>query len=112
MARWYQDVLGFDIRSAAGDAEKAGAFLTDAAGAVTLEFGKLPNIAALSDRVDHHLQLHIGLRSDDPDAEAANLIAHGATFLEKCPVTHPDDNLIVLRDPWGNCIQLVKRGGS
>jgi glyoxylase I family protein len=110
MAQWYADVLGFDIRSSAGDDEKGGAFLTDADGRVMLEFGRLPDVTPLADRVDHHLQLHLGVHSDDPDAEAEYLVSKGAEYIEKCPASRPGDNLIVLRDPWGNCIQLVKRG--
>ena len=29
--------------------------------------------------------------------------------IEKCPIRMPGENLIVLSDPWGNTIQLVKR---
>jgi glyoxylase I family protein len=110
MANWYRDVLGFTIRTAGEDEEKGGAFLTDAADRVMLEFGKLPGVSALSTRTDHHLQLHIAVLSDDPDADMEYLVAKGARFIERCPVTRPGENLIVLYDPWGNCLQLVKRG--
>jgi hypothetical protein len=110
MADWYKEVLGFNIKIALEDTEKAAAFITDSPGNVMLELGRLPNITALCEKTDHHLQLHIGIHSQDPDSDAQYLIAKGATFIEKCPVTKPGENIQVLYDPWGNCLQLVKRG--
>lgn len=112
MANWYRDVLGFNIKFSAQDNEKAVAFLTDSNDKVMLEFGQVPNVAPLVDRTDHHLQLHIALKSEDPEKEAKYLVSMGATFIEKSPVTLPGDNLIVLSDPWGNTIQLAKRNTS
>jgi catechol 2,3-dioxygenase-like lactoylglutathione lyase family enzyme len=109
MANWYQEVLGFQIQFAGQDAEKGVAFLTDANNKVMLEFGKIPNVTPLCKKIDHPLQLHIAIKSDDPDQEVEYLISKGATFIEKCPITRPGENLIVLRDPWGNSIQLAKR---
>lgn len=112
MANWYQEVLGFRIVFSGQDEEKGAAFLTDSSGKVMLEFGRIPNVSPLSHKTDHHLQLHIALKSDDPDEDAGYLVSEGATFIEKCPVTLPGDNLIVLRDPWGNTIQLSKRNSD
>lgn len=112
MANWYRDVLGFNIKFSAQDHEKAVAFLTDSNDHVMLEFGKVPNVPPLVDKTDHHLQLHIALKSEDPEKEAEYLVSMGATFIEKSPVTLPGDHLIVLRDPWGNTIQLAKRNAS
>jgi catechol 2,3-dioxygenase-like lactoylglutathione lyase family enzyme len=109
MANWYQRVLGFKIKFAAQDEEKGVAFITDSCDKVMLELGKLPNILPLTDKMDHHLQLHIALRSDNPDKDADYLMSMGATFIEKCPIKRPGENLIALRDPWGNTIQLAKR---
>ena len=112
MANWYQDVLGFKIVFSGQDKEKGVAFLTDSSGKVMLEFGRVPNVSPLSDKTDHHLQLHIALKSEDPDEEAKYLVSKGAAYIEKSPVTLPGDNLIVLRDPWGNTIQLSKRNSG
>ena len=109
MANWYRDTLGFNIKFSAEDEEKSVAFLTDGSDRVMLEFGELPNVSPLASRTDHHLQLHIALKSDDPDREAEFLVSKGAKFIEKCPIRMPGENLIVLSDPWGNTIQLVKR---
>ena len=111
MAQWYKDVLGFHVKlsSPNDEAEKSVAFVTDRDEKVMLEFGKLPAIAPISGQLTHHLQLHIAVESDDPDEDSKYLVEHGATFLEKCPLTMPGDYLIVVKDPWNNCIQLVKR---
>jgi catechol 2,3-dioxygenase-like lactoylglutathione lyase family enzyme len=110
MANWYRDVLGFNIKLAGQDEEKAVAFITDANNKVMLEFGRVPNVGPLYKKMDHYLQLHIAVKSDDPDKEAEYLVSKGATFIEKYPITLPGaEKMIALRDPWGNTIQLARR---
>jgi hypothetical protein len=109
MANWYQETLGFNIKFSAQDKEKAVAFLTDSNDKVMLELGKIPNVLPLARGLSHHLQLHIALRSEDPDLDSKYLVSKGATFIEKCPIKRPGENLVVLSDPWGNTIQLAKR---
>ena len=109
MAKWYQETLGFNIKFSAQDEEKGVAFLTDCTDKVMLELGKIPNVSPLANRLNHHLQLHIALKSVDPDKDAEYLVSKGAAFIEKCPIRRPGENLIVVSDPWGNTIQLVKR---
>jgi catechol 2,3-dioxygenase-like lactoylglutathione lyase family enzyme len=109
MANWYREILGFEIKFAAEDSEKAVAFVTDADNKAMVELGKIPDVPALRDQIKHHLQFHIALESEDPYKEVDYLVENGAKFIEKCPVARPGDSLVVLEDPWGNCIQLVKR---
>jgi hypothetical protein len=109
MANWYQNVLGFKIKFAAQDEEKGVAFITDSSEKVMLEIGKIPNVLPLTNKLDHHLQFHIALRSDNPDKDAEYLMSMGATFIERCPIKRSGENLIVLSDPCGNTIQLAKR---
>ncbi len=110
MAYWYKEVLGFNIIVAKEDSEKGMAFVTDAGSKVMLEFGKIPGVAPLALKVNHQAQLHIALKSDDPDRDTEYLISKGAAFIEKCAATLPGDNIVMLKDPWGNTLQLVKRG--
>ena len=112
MAKWYQETLGFNIKFSAQDDENGVAFITDGSDKVMLELGKVPNVLPLTKGISHHLQLHIALRSEDPDKEAEYLVSKGASFIEKCPIKRPGENLIVLSDPWGNTIQLVKRNAD
>ncbi len=74
-----------------------------------LELGKLPGISSFCEKMTHHLQLHISLEGEDMEKEVDSLVKNGAIFIEKRPVTRSGDNLFVLEDPWGNCVQLVKR---
>ncbi len=99
MAKWYQETLGFDIKFCGEDEEKGVAFLTDGSDRVMLELGKIPNVRPLTEGMSHHLQLHIALRSEDPDGNAEYLVSKGATFIERCPIKRPGENLIALRDP-------------
>jgi catechol 2,3-dioxygenase-like lactoylglutathione lyase family enzyme len=112
MAQWYRDALGFKIGFSSRDADKAVAFITDSEGKITIEIGKLPGIEPLAGKLGHHLQFHIALRSEDPESDMAFLVGKGAAFIERSPITRPGDLLLTLRDPWGNCIQLSKRGST
>ena len=111
MAQWYKNVMGFDIKVSTlnDDGGNSVAFLSDGKDRVLLEFCKLPEAEMLSSRINHHLQFHVAVKSNDPDEDMKYLIDHGATFIETCPVTTPGNYLILLNDPWGNCIQLVQR---
>jgi len=74
-----------------------------------LEIGKIPGVTPLCGMLAHPLQLHIALLSGDPEKDAAYLVSKGAVFVEKCPITRPGELLLLLKDPWGNSLQLVKR---
>ena len=109
MANWYKDVLGFNIKFAYEESGKGGAFVSDNAGGVMLEFAKLPEVSSLADKTDHYMQLHIALISEDPERDMEYLAQNGAMFVAKCPVSNPAECIIVAKDPWGNILQLVKR---
>ena len=91
MASWYQRVLGFEIIFSDQDSEKAVVFICDVNKSVVLELGQIPNVTPLRDRIDHHLQFHIALKSDDPDLDLNRLLQNGAKFIEKCPITRDGD---------------------
>jgi hypothetical protein len=76
------------------------------------EFACLPGIRPLKEELSHPLQLHLALRSDDPDSDLAYLVKQGAEFVEECPLKRPGDRLLLLRDPWGNSLQLVQRADA
>ena len=87
MANWYQEALGFNIKFSAEDDEKAVAFLTDGGDRVMLELGRLPDVLPLAEGLSHHLQLHIALKSTDPEKDAQYLASMGARFIEICPIS-------------------------
>jgi glyoxylase I family protein len=109
MAKWYQETLGFNIKLSRGNEQQGVAFIEDESGKTTLEIFSIPEAPPLRTRLKHHLQFHIAFECDDPDLAASELIEKGASFIEKCPRKMEGDYLVVLNDPWGNCIQFVRR---
>ena len=107
MAAWYVQHLGFRILRAM-DHEPWTHFLGDSADCGVLEIYRNqrdtpPDYFSLDP-----LRLHVALVSADPDADAARLIAVGATKAEE--VRLADGTLLVmLRDPWGLALQLCRR---
>ena len=84
------------------------AFVVDSTGQMAIEFYRndaapIPAYTAISP-----LTLHIAFLSEDVDADAARLVAAGATLLET--VHKPGFDMAMLRDPFGLAIQFVTRG--
>lgn len=84
------------------------AFVVDSTGQMAIEFYRndaapIPDYTAISP-----LTLHIAFLSEDVDADAARLVAAGATLLEA--VHKPGFDMAMLRDPFGLAIQFVTRG--
>jgi len=63
-----------------------------------LFFQRVPESKVAKNRV------HLDLRADDPDGEAERLIALGATRA----AVQPDDSFIVLQDPEGNELCVLR----
>jgi glyoxylase I family protein len=66
--------------------------------------GEVPNYAQLSPYT-----LHLAFSSGDIPADSERLVAAGASRAGELETTAAGDQLLFLRDPWGVCIQLVKR---
>lgn len=84
------------------------AFVVDSTGQMAIEFYRndaapIPDYTAISP-----LTLHIAFLSEDVDADAARLVAAGATLLET--VHKPGFDMAMLHDPFGLAIQFVTRG--
>jgi glyoxylase I family protein len=114
MANWYVAHLGFVIRRSWGDNQNGGAFISnssqDLASEPMIEIYNNNNVTSiLGSPTFSPLTLHIAVNSSDPDADLARLEKAGAVFIERNEKKPQADELIFLRDPWGNVIQLVKR---
>ena len=109
MAKWYRKTLGFNIKKCVSNEYASVAFIEESNGNTTLELFKIPETTPLKDHLSHHLQFHIAFQCQDPDSAADYLVKQGASFIEKCPRKMAGDYLVVLNDPWGNCIQFVRR---
>jgi len=110
-ATWYQRVLGFESLFEQRGARTSNAFLRSPNG-VVIELWSQSGLAAVSDRLTDPLELHVALASDDPSADAAYLVEHGATLIKVSEPAANGDQTAALRDPWGNCLQLAKRGAG
>ena len=107
MARWYVDNCEMKI---VRSLEKAPFthFLADKSGRVVLEI-YANNAAKFPDHLNAHpLEFHFAFMVDDTASLKTKLISAGAKLEEDLKL---DDgsNLIMLRDPFGICLQLCKR---
>lgn len=107
IAAWYVGHLGLCIaKHVPGPAQTH--FLADDGGNTVLEIyrnppDQVPDYAAMDP-----LLFHLAFVSEDPTADAARLIAAGASRVDELIL--PDgSHLIMLRDPWGVALQLCKR---
>lgn len=111
MARWYVDHLGLTVKRRFLEAPW-GHFLADDSGTVMIEiYGNakapaldLPNVAPAA--------LHLAFLSQNIAADVTRLTAAGATLVSGPETAANGDGLAMLRDPWGVCLQLVKRTQS
>lgn len=106
-AAWYVQHLGMRVARYGGGPTEIH-FLADAAGASVIEFYRNPAAAVPDYGAMHPMQMHIAFLADDADAEAAWLQSAGAVLEETTDL--PDGSrLVMMRDPWGVPIQLVRR---
>jgi uncharacterized glyoxalase superfamily protein PhnB len=83
-------------------------FLADAAGRAMIEIYSNP-VDPVPDYAEMHpMRFHIAFAAEDTDTVREQLVAAGATFVNE--QTHADGTrLLMLRDPWGIALQVVKR---
>ena len=107
MADWYVKHLGMEIVRRT-DASPWIQFIGDGSGKILIELYNNPAVSVPNYAEMNSLLLHLAFVSDDPTADKERLMAAGATFDEDR--TLPDGTrLLMLRDPWGVCIQFCKR---
>jgi len=106
LADWYVKHLGCSVARAGG----APAFVRFlAAGPELIEIYQ-GSLAPTPDYFARHpLQFHLAFVSEDLKADRDRLLAAGATLAEDCFTNPAGDELLMLRDPWGIGLQLVKR---
>jgi uncharacterized glyoxalase superfamily protein PhnB len=69
-----------------------------------------PRLKTPDYRAMDSLMLHVAFCSEDPAADRDRLVSAGATVEEDLSSNPAGDALVMLRDPWGFAIQLVRRG--
>jgi len=103
---WYVENVGLTV---VRDVPGKMAFLADSRGIVMLEVYSNPKVERLAFEETGALALHIAFEADDPEAAARELVEAGATVVDAYK-TAGEDSLVMLRDPFGIPIQLIKRG--
>lgn len=110
MAKWYVENLGMVIVSQQKESPYM-TFLADNSGQIMVEIYSNP-LAIIPDYTSNHpLMVHLAFVSENPDQDSERLQKAGATEVSN---DHKPDgsHLVMLRDPWGFCVQLCKRGKS
>ena len=108
IADWYVRHLGCTI-ARSGLEPVSVRFLKDASGLSMIELYRNPRAPIPDYRTMDPMLLHVAFVSDDPAADRDRLLAAGATLDENLVTTPAGDQLLMLRDPWGLALQLVKR---
>lgn len=108
MADWYVEHLGCTVARSGGPPIN-GRFLLDSAGSVMLEIYRNPKAAIPDFYAIDPLWIHLALVSDNPVFDRERLVKAGAQVVEDLVITPGGDEIIMLRDPWGIPVQLVKR---
>lgn len=110
-ARWYVEHLGLTVKMRSVD-PPYGHFLADDGDAVMLEIYSFSDVPTPDYASQEPRQLHIAFSSTDIAADVQRLLSAGATKASGPEKTPKGDEIAMLRDPWGVCIQLVKRAKS
>lgn len=109
MAFWYSKALGFKILNSFETANGHVAFIQCSQTGLIFELITDRKLACVEDALSHPLQLHIAFKSRDIEADKNRLLEQGAEFVTDCPTADPDAKVLIVKDPWGNFIQLAKR---
>lgn len=108
MAAWYVEHLGCSV-ARTGGAPASIYFLRDSAGTSMLEFYRNPRVAVPDYASMDPMLVHVAFLSADPVADRDRLITAGATIADDLVRSPSGDELVMLRDPWGVALQLVRR---
>lgn len=108
MADWYVKHLGFSIARSCGEPSHAQ-FIKDASGSVMVEIYRNPAASIPDYKNADPLLMHLAYLSNEPAKDRDRLVQAGAVTVDNLMTTPAGDAIVMLRDPWGVPIQLVKR---
>ncbi len=108
MVEWYCRNLGMSVARKVGGPARTH-FLADSTGRVLLEVYRNPRVDPPIYAEMSPLALHLAFAVADVRAERDRLLAAGAKPEGGVDVTPAGDEMAMLRDPWGFCIQILKR---
>jgi glyoxylase I family protein len=108
MADWYVAHLGCSV-ARSGGAPAHARFLLDGSGSVMAELYRNPLASVPDYAAMDPLLLHVAFLSDNPAADRDRLVRAGARVADDLMTNPAGDQVLMLRDPWGLALQLVKR---
>jgi glyoxylase I family protein len=108
MADWYTQHLGCVVARSGGEPSHVR-FLRDDSGLAMIEIYRNPQVAVPDYATMNPQLVHLAFVSADIAADRDRLVAAGATIADAIVTTPAGDELIMLRDPWGVPLQLVRR---
>ena len=109
MARWYERALGFIVLNSFDTDSGHVAFIKCGRTGLVFELITDRTLTPIEGALTHPLQLHIAFKSTDINKDRDRLTALGAVFVKDCPTKDPDAQVLIVKDPWGNYIQLAQR---
>jgi catechol 2,3-dioxygenase-like lactoylglutathione lyase family enzyme len=107
VSNWYEEHLGLKVVKKMSESPYM-TFLADDSGTVMIEIYSNPKGETLDFEKLHPLAVHVALVSANPNTDRDRLIEAGAKLISD-DVLPDGSHLIMLRDPWGICLQLCKR---
>lgn len=107
MSLWYETHLGLTVVRKMTESPFM-TFLADDSGTIMLEIYTNPKGETLDFTSFHPLAVHLAFVSEDPTKDKARLIEAGASEMSD-DILPDGSHLVMLRDPWGICIQFCKR---
>ncbi len=108
MAEWYVAHLGCVVARSGGEPSHAR-FLADNSGMVMMEIYRNPLVSTPDYSTVNPLVLHLAFVSENPAQDRDRLARAGATVHEDLVTSAAGDTFVMLRDPWGVPLQLVRR---
>jgi glyoxylase I family protein len=108
MADWYVKHLGCTV-ARSGSPPVNARFLKASNGAVMLEIYNNPKVSVPDYGATDPLLLHLAFYSENPAVDRDRLVKAGSKLVDDLTTTPGGDEIVMLRDPWGLALQLVKR---
>jgi len=107
-AHWLVENLGMVVMTE-GKAPSYGMFVADAEKHMMLELYHNDKVPVIAFATVSHNATHLAYSVGDITAAKAQLVGAGATVVEDILKTPGGDFVLMLRDPWGEPLQLVTR---
>jgi glyoxylase I family protein len=107
-AKWYVDNLGFVIVRD-GKAPSYGMFIADSTNDMMFELYQNTECPVLDFTKVSHMATHVAFMVNNLELVKTHLLAAGATLVDDITKSPSGDFVLMMRDPWGEPIQFVKR---